>query len=133
MPKKATTVMPMQVGRIVFMLLSYVAQDQSASKRARLSRHEAEACSAPRHLGGTQKPRGARPDGSRHNSGEDASVDCDRANLAPQRRMNRSTALAKPSSSQESVTALAWRFTSSLALPMAMLKPDRRNIRTSLG
>jgi len=47
--------------------------------------------------------------------------------------MNFRIALAKPSSSLLSVTALACFFTSSLALPMAMEKPLLRNIRTSFG
>jgi hypothetical protein len=38
-------------------------------------------------------------------------------------RMSRSTAAAKPSSSLVSVASRAWRFTASLALPIAMLKP----------
>src|ERR1700733_4749915 len=45
----------------------------------------------------------------------------------------RSTALAKPSSAKLSVTAVAWAFTWSLALPMAMEKPDLTNISTSFG
>jgi hypothetical protein len=50
-----------------------------------------------------------------------------------QGRMNRSTALAKPSSSFVVVTQRAARLTSSLALPIAMLSPDWANMRTSLG
>jgi len=50
-----------------------------------------------------------------------------------QGRMNRSTALAKPSSSLVVVIRRAARLTSSLALPMAMLSPDWANMRTSLG
>src|SRR5450759_1196444 len=49
------------------------------------------------------------------------------------RKTNLRTALAKPSFSLLSVTALAWDFTSSLALPIAMEKPLLRNIRTSFG
>ena len=48
-------------------------------------------------------------------------------------RMNCSTALAKPSSSLEAVTQVACRCTSSLALPIAMLKPLRWNISTSFA
>src|SRR5579862_3772246 len=48
-------------------------------------------------------------------------------------RMYFSTALAKPSSSYESVTADACCFTSSGALPIAMLNPAGRNISTSFG
>src|SRR5260370_10104864 len=44
----------------------------------------------------------------------------------------RSTALAKPSSSLESVTKCACAFTSSLAFPIAMLSPLCANIATSL-
>jgi hypothetical protein len=50
-----------------------------------------------------------------------------------QGRMNRSTALAKPSSSFVVVTQRAARLTSSLALPIAMLSPDWVNMSTSLG
>jgi hypothetical protein len=50
-----------------------------------------------------------------------------------QGRMNRSTALAKPSSSFIVVIRRAARLTSSLALPIAMLSPDWANMRTSLG
>ena len=48
-------------------------------------------------------------------------------------RRNFRTALANPSFSLLSVTALAWAFTSSLELPMAMEKPLFWNIRTSFG
>jgi len=47
--------------------------------------------------------------------------------------MKRSIALAKPCSLLKSVAALACALPSSEALPMAMLKPDRLNIRTSFG
>src|SRR3984957_7819890 len=47
--------------------------------------------------------------------------------------MKASIAVAKPSSLYESVTAAACALTSSEALPMAMLKPDRLNISTSFG
>ena len=50
-----------------------------------------------------------------------------------QRRMNRSTALAKPSSSLDVVTRRAAFWTSWLALPMAMLSPEWANMSTSLG
>jgi hypothetical protein len=50
-----------------------------------------------------------------------------------QDRMNRSTALAKPSSSLDVVTRRAARWTSWLALPMAMLSPEWANMSTSLG
>src|SRR6185437_8579012 len=49
------------------------------------------------------------------------------------RKMNLCAALAKPSFSLLSVTALACVFTSSLALPMAMEKPLLRNMSTSFG
>ena len=55
------------------------------------------------------------------------------AHAAADRRTNFRTALAKPSFSLLSVTALACAFTSSLALPMAMEKPLLRNMRTSFG
>src|SRR5262249_12473016 len=48
-------------------------------------------------------------------------------------RTNRSTALAKPSSSLDVVTRRAARWTSGLALPMAMLSPEWANMSTSLG
>ena len=48
-------------------------------------------------------------------------------------KTNFCTALAKPSFSLLSVTALACAFTSSLELPIAMEKPLLRNIRTSFG
>src|SRR6202040_3169712 len=48
-------------------------------------------------------------------------------------RMKDSIALAKPSLLYESVTAAACALTSSEALPMAILKPDRLNISTSFG
>jgi Phosphoglucose isomerase len=91
--------------------------------------HEAAHPTAERHeplsrggLSRANPPLAAGSDSRR--SGRDAGSD--RRERSPaQRRMNRTTALAKPSSSQESVVALAWRFTSSLALPMAMLKPER--------
>ena len=51
------------------------------------------------------------------------------SHAAAARRTNFRTALAKPSSSLLSVTALACSFTSSLALPMAMEKPLLRNIK----
>jgi acyl-CoA reductase-like NAD-dependent aldehyde dehydrogenase len=50
-----------------------------------------------------------------------------------QGRTNRSTALAKPSSSLDVVTRRAARWTSWLALPMAMLIPTWANMSTSLG
>jgi hypothetical protein len=50
-----------------------------------------------------------------------------------QDRMNRSTALAKPSSSLDVVTRRAAFWTSWLALPMAMLSPEWANMSTSLG
>src|SRR5438094_592594 len=46
---------------------------------------------------------------------------------------NRSIAFAKPSSLYESVTQSACAFTSSLALPIAMLRPLLENISTSFG
>src|ERR1039457_6851566 len=49
------------------------------------------------------------------------------------RRMNRSTALAKPSSSLDVVTRRAARWASVLALPIAMLKPEWANMSTSFG
>src|SRR5690348_2908064 len=48
-------------------------------------------------------------------------------------RTKRSMAWAKPSSWLEAATNLAAFFTSSLALPIAMLMPLFRNMRTSLG
>src|ERR1700730_513981 len=48
-------------------------------------------------------------------------------------RTKRSIALAKPSSSYESVTRLACCWTCGLALPMATLRPLLRNIRRSFG
>lgn len=48
-------------------------------------------------------------------------------------RMNCSTACAKPSSSLLVVTRLAARWTSWLALPIAMDNPEWANISTSLG
>ena len=50
-----------------------------------------------------------------------------------QGRMNRSTALAKPSSSLVVVTRRAACRTSWLALPMAMLSPEWANMSTSSG
>ena len=50
-----------------------------------------------------------------------------------QDRMNRSTALAKPSSSLDVVTRRAAAWTSWLALPMAILSPEWANMSTSLG
>ena len=50
-----------------------------------------------------------------------------------QDRTNRSTALAKPSSSLDVVTRRAARWTSWLALPMAMLSPEWANMSTSFG
>ncbi len=50
-----------------------------------------------------------------------------------QDRTNRSTALAKPSSSLDVVTRRAAFWTSWLALPMAMLSPEWANMSTSLG
>src|SRR5476649_485624 len=47
-------------------------------------------------------------------------------------KMNRSIALAKPSSRLLSVTKSAARCTSGVALPIAMLRPLRSNIATSL-
>ena len=47
--------------------------------------------------------------------------------------MNCSTAFAKPSSSLLVVTRLAARWTSWLALPIAMDSPECANISTSLG
>ena len=55
-----------------------------------------------------------------------------RARERPPPRMNRSIALAKPSSRLLSVTKSAFRCTCGLALPMAMLRPARSNIATSL-
>ena len=55
------------------------------------------------------------------------------ASAGVSRRTNFRTALAKPSFSLLSVTALAWAFTSSLELPMAMEKPLARNMETSFG
>src|SRR5437773_401150 len=52
---------------------------------------------------------------------------------AVDRRTNFRTALAKPSFSLLSVTALACALTSSLALPIAIEKPLLRNMRTSFG
>src|SRR5271170_4192864 len=56
-----------------------------------------------------------------------------RGHAASRRRMNFRTALAKPSFSLLSVTALACALTASLALPMAMERPLLRNIETSFG
>src|SRR5262249_24942673 len=56
-----------------------------------------------------------------------------RAHEPLESRMKRSIALAKPSSLYVAVTAAASAFTSSEALPMAMLKPERLNISTSFG
>src|SRR5580692_10214051 len=50
-----------------------------------------------------------------------------------QDRMNRSTALANPSSSLDVVTRRAAFWTSWLALPMAILSPEWANMSTSLG
>jgi len=47
--------------------------------------------------------------------------------------MNRSTAVAKPSSALEVVIRRAARCTSGLALPIAMLSPEWANISTSFG
>ena len=47
--------------------------------------------------------------------------------------MNRSTALANPSSSFEAVIRRAARCTCMSALPMAMLNPEWANIKMSLG
>ena len=47
--------------------------------------------------------------------------------------MNERTALAKPSFSLVSVTRRAARCTWGSALPMAMLRPEWANIKTSLG
>src|SRR6476660_7122309 len=48
-------------------------------------------------------------------------------------KMNRSIALANPSSSLEEVTRKACACTSGLAFPIAMLRPLLRNISTSFG
>ena len=55
------------------------------------------------------------------------------AHAAARRSTNLWTALAKPSSSLLSVTALACALTSSLAFPMAIEKLLSRNMRTSFG
>src|SRR5262249_10840084 len=54
------------------------------------------------------------------------------SNSALRFRMNRSTAVANPSSLLLSVTKSAALCTSGLALPMAMLRPAHANIATSL-
>ena len=55
------------------------------------------------------------------------------AGAAPMPSTNRSTALAKPSSSLRAVTRRAERRTPGSALPIAMLRPEWANINTSFG